>query len=109
MAGLDCQLDYTWNDCSPELEGTFVIQVLKQKDNIQEDLYFEPGIHKLLIQILRQEGTHLIWTTPSSGSLYKHSRKRKSFVLWGACVCSCIQTTKYITEEIYPPLALPSQ
>lgn len=69
MTGLDFQRDYTWNDCSLELEGTLVIQVFKQKDNTQKDLYFKPEIHKLLIQILRQEGTkfnlgHTIYWKP---------------------------------------------
>lgn len=101
MASLDCQLDYTWNDCSPGLEGTLVIQVLKQEDNMFFDLYFEAGIPKLLIQILRQEGTHLIGATPSIGSLYKHSGKRKCFVCVGVPVCVHVYRILNILQRKY--------
>ena len=45
MAILSCQLDYVYNDCNQEMEGTPVIQILRQEDSMP------------LIQILRVKDT----------------------------------------------------
>ena len=45
MAILSCQLDYVYNDCNQEMEGTPVIQIPRQEDSMP------------LIQILRVKDT----------------------------------------------------
>ena len=54
---------------NPEMEGTLVIQILRQEHN------------KSLIQTLRLKGIPLIWATLSVGSLYKDSGRMKGLFI----------------------------
>lgn len=85
---LSCQINYIWNELQFWMEGTLVIQILRQEDNMP------------LFQSLRQEGTLLIWATPSAGSLYKdHGRRMASFFTYLPLSCEDIHWSLLLLDS----------
>jgi hypothetical protein len=71
MAILACQLGYSQMSYNPEMEGSslrgFLLGLMWPSPLLVPS--FEAGRHRLLIWILSQEDTSLIWATHSAGSL----------------------------------------